>query len=120
MSDFSIPHLAPVRFVKSLLNADEKSASVKIAFEKIPTLPMFIEAAAQSSSGIDDDENDGKMGFLVTLKNIKLLEIIDSREYIASIKLNQKIENFKSLSFEIFKNDTVIAKGTFSITLASV
>jgi len=117
MSDFSIPHLEPVRFVKSLLNADEKSASVKIAFDEVPTLPMLIEAAAQSSSGINDDENDGRMGFLVTLKNVKLLEKILSKEFIANIKLNQKIENFKSLSFEILEDTKVVAKGTFSITL---
>ncbi len=117
MSDFSIPHLPPIRFVKSLLSADDRSASVRIAFEEVPTLPMLIEAAAQSSSGIDDDENDGRMGFLVTLKNVKLLEEIDSKEFIANIKLNQRIENFKSLSFEIAKDNIIIAKGVFSITL---
>ena len=117
MSDFSIPHLAPIRFVKSLYSSDENSASVKISFENIPSLPMLVEAAAQSSSGIKDDENSSKMGFLVTLKNVKLLEKINSKEYIANIKLNQKIENFKSLSFKILEEDIVIAKGVFSITL---
>jgi len=117
MSDFTIPHLRPVRFVDALVYADKESASVKICFDKNPTLAMLVEAAAQSSSAINDDENSGKMGFLVSLKNIILIEKIQSNEFIANIKLNQKIENFKSLSFEIIKEDTLIAKGVFSITL---
>ncbi len=117
MSDFTIPHLEPVRFVDVLLYADEESASVKICFDKKPTLAMLVEAAAQSSSAIKDDENSGKMGFLVSLKNIKLIEKVQSNEFIANIKLNQKIENFKSLSFEILKEDILVAKGIFSITL---
>jgi len=117
MSAFSIPHLAPVRFVKALIDSDEKSASVKIGFDGIPTFGMLIEAAVQSSSGITDDENDTKMGFLVSLKNVKLLKEIDSDEYIVKVELIHKIDDFKSLSFQTLKEGAVVAKGMYSIVL---
>ena len=117
MSAFSIPHLPPVRFVKALISSDEKNASVKIGFDDIPTFGMLVEAAVQSSSGIADDKNDGRMGFLVALKNVKLLDQIDSYEYVVKVELIHKIDDFKSLSFQIIKDDTVVAKGMYSIIL---
>ncbi len=117
MSAFLIPHLAPVRFVKALIDSDEKSASVKIGFDDIPTFGMLIEAAVQSSSGIIDDKNDGKMGFLVSLKNVKLLKNIDSNKYTVKVELIHMLDNFKSLSFQTIKDDAVVAKGMFSIML---
>jgi len=117
MSAFLIPHLEPVRFVKALIDSDEKSASVKIGFDCIPTFGMLIEAAVQSSSGIVDHKNDGRMGFLVALKNVKLLKQIDLDEYIVKVELIHQIDDFKSLSFQTIKDDTVIVQGAYSIIL---
>ena len=117
MDDFSIPHLPPVRFVKTLIKADETSASVRVGFDEVPTLGMLIEAAAQSSSGIKDDENNGRMGFVITLKNIKLLQDVNSKEFIVNVELVHKLDDFKSLSFNIFEDKTEVATGAFSIVL---
>ena len=117
MDDFSIPHLPPVRFVKTLIKADEISASVKVGFDEVPTLGMLIEAAAQSSSGIKDDENNGRMGFVITLKNIKLLEDVNSKEFVIDIEVVHKLDDFKSLSFTIFEKEIKVATGGFSIAL---
>ena len=117
MDDFSIPHLPPVRFVKELIKTDETSVSVKVAFNEEPTLGMLIEAAAQSSSGIKDDENNGRMGFVITLKNIKLLQEVDSKEFVVYVELVHKLDDFKSLSFEIYDKEIVVATGSFSIIL---
>ena len=117
MSAFSIPHLAPVRFVKSIVQSNKKSASVKIGFDDIPTFGMIIEAAVQSSSGISDDKNDKQTGFLVALKNVKLLAKIDSKNYIVRVELIHKVDDYKSLSFQIINDDIVISKGFFSIIL---
>jgi len=117
MPDFSLPHTAPIKFVKELLQTDETSAIVKIAYEELPTIGMLIEAAAQSSAGISDEQNIGRMGFLVSLKNVKLLEEIKSYEYIAKIELVSKLDNFKSLKFNIFEDELMIAKGSFAIIL---
>jgi len=117
MSDFLLPHLAPIRFVKSRLKTDETSTTVKVSFDELPTIGMLIEAAAQSSAGISDDKNNGRMGFLVSLKNVKLLQEIKSYEYIVNIELVSKLENFKSLKFEIFEDEEMITKGSFAIIL---
>jgi len=117
LDDFSIPHLPPIRFVKDLLKADETTASVKVGFDEIPTLGMLIEAAAQSSSGISDAENNGRMGFVITLKNVKLLQDVNSKEFVVHIKLVHKLDDFKSLSFSIFEDETEVATGAFSIVL---
>jgi hypothetical protein len=117
MDDFNIPHLPPIRFVKKLIQADEKSAKVEVGFDEIPTLGMLIEAAAQSSSGIRDSDNNGRMGFVITLKNIKLLEEVSLKKFVVHVELVHKLDEFKSLSFEIFEEDKQVAKGAFSLVL---
>ncbi|NPA66534.1 MAG: hypothetical protein GXO11_06595 [Epsilonproteobacteria bacterium] len=121
MIDFPIPHIPPIKFVDSLISSDEKNASVKIKFDQIPTIGMLVEAAAQSSSGIDDGNKEKiQMGFLIALKNIKLLEEPLSKEYILNIHLDHKIENFKSFSFIVLDNDKKVASGSISISLEEV
>lgn len=118
MSDFKIPHIAPVRFVKSLNSADFNSASVNIGFDYIPSLPMLIEAATQSSSGVLYEETvTDCMGFLVTVRNVKLLQELKSKEFIVNVTLDNKLANFKYFSFIILENDESIATGSFSISL---
>jgi len=117
MSDLILPHIAPIKFAKAILQTDENSAVVKIAYDEFPTIGMLIEAAAQSSAGISDKQNIGRMGFLVSLKDVKLLEEIKSYEYIAKIDLVSRLDNFKSLKFEIFEEERMIAKGSFAIIL---
>lgn len=117
MDDFSIPHLPPVRFVKKLLYADEVSAKVEVGFDELPTLGMLIESAAQSSSGISDNKNDGRMGFVITLKNVKLLKEVTSQKFVVHVKLEHKLDDFKSLSFDIFDEKILIATGAFSLAL---
>jgi len=79
---------------------------------------MLVEAAAQASSGIiEDDVKTVQMGFLVTLKNIKLLKEPKSMKYIVNIHLEYKLENFKSFSFSVIDETNVIATGVFSVAL---
>jgi len=119
MSDFPIPHIPPIRFVQSLLFADESNAQAKVEFPHNPTFGMMVEAAAQASSGIlDNDKEKIQKGFLVTLKNIQLLEELQSKQYIFEIQLDSKIANFKYFSFNVLDNDkSLIMKGSFSIAL---
>lgn len=118
MSDFPIPHIAPIRFVKSLNGADFTSASVNIEFEYVPTLGMLIEAATQSSSGVlDKHKSDSNMGFLVTVKNVKLLQKLKSKEFIVNILLDNKLGNFKYFSFNVVDNEEIVATGIFSIAV---
>jgi hypothetical protein len=117
MPDFPIPHTPPIRFVKKLLSSDEQKASVEVEFESVASLGMFVEAAAQSSSGILSQSDDIQRGFLVTLKNIKLLQEPKSTIYIIDVYLEHKLENFKSFSFSVFDDGVVVATGSFSVVL---
>jgi len=118
MSDFAIPHTVPLRFVKTLLTSDEQNAFVSIAFDEIPTLGMLIEAAAQSSSGILNQNIDGRVGFLVTLKNIKLLSEPNTQNFQVTVTLEHKIQNYMYLTFSILDKNTNIASGSFVIALS--
>lgn len=117
MSDFPIPHIPPILFVKSLISTDTQDASVEIGFDAIPSLAMLVEAVAQSSSGILSDEKNARIGFLVTLKNIKLLQELQSLKYIVHVKLEHKLDDFKSFSFSVVEDKTVVATGSFAIAL---
>jgi len=117
MSDFAIPHVAPLRFVKRRISATREDATVEIGFDEIPSLGMLIEAATQSSSGILNDEINGRIGFLVTLKNIKLLQAPQNTTFQVRIHLDLKIEDFRYLSFTVYDHEVKIVSGSFVITL---
>ena len=115
MKELKLPHQAPIKFAKYVISKEENSAVVKVRFDEIPTLPMIVEAAAQSSAALSDSEN--KMGFLVTLKNIKLLEKLRSLEYDVKVSLEQQFEDFRYFSFETYCNNILITTGVFTIAI---
>ncbi len=117
MSEFCIPHERPIRFVKKILQTNTQQASVEVGFETIPTLGMLVEAAAQSSAGITNDDTNNQIGFVVSLKDIKLLQKPQNTDYIVNIRLEYKMQNLKNLSFEVTKDDSLIAKGSLLIAL---
>jgi hypothetical protein len=117
MSDFAIPHVAPLRFVKRRICATLEDATVEIGFDEVPSLGMLIEAATQSSSGIVNDEINGRIGFLVTLKNIKLLQTPQTTTFQVKIHLDLKAEDLRYLSFTIYDEDVTVVTGSFVIIL---
>jgi len=117
MSDFAIPHVAPLRFVKRRICATLEDATVEIGFEEIPSFGMLIEAATQSSSGILNDEINGRIGFLVSLKNIKLLQTPKTTTFQVKIHLDLKVDDFRYLSFVIYDRKVKVISGSFVISL---
>jgi hypothetical protein len=115
VKELKLPHQAPINFAKYIISKEENSAVVKVKFDAIPTLPMIVEAAAQSSAALSDDEK--KMGFLVTLKNIKLLEKLSYLEYDVKVLLEQNIEDFRYFNFEVNDKNTLVAYGVFIIAV---
>ena len=115
MIELKLPHQAPIRFAKYVVSKDDTTAVVKVEFETIPTLPMIVEAAAQSSAAFGDGEN--KSGFLVTLKNIKLLEKPNHMEYDVEVSLEHKFEEFSYFNFKIDAENGLLASGIFMISI---
>jgi len=118
VKELKLPHQAPIKFAKYAISKEENSAVVKVKFETIPSLPMIVESAAQSSAALSDTEN--KMGFLVALKNIKLLEKLSFLEYDVKVSLEHKIEEFNYFNFEVNDKNTLVACGIFVIVLREV
>ena len=113
----NIPHQKPIKFAQELLEVNENIAKVRCEFPSLPTLPMLFEAAAQSSAGFSQ-EGVAKVGFLVSVKSVKLLEEVTELEY--TIKVEKKVEfgAICEFSFEVLsKDELVIANGVLTVMI---
>ena len=115
MKEIKLPHKAPLKFAKTILHKEPKRARVAIEFEEIPSLAMLVEAAAQSSAAFRIDEREN--AFLVSLKNIELLQAPSLMHFEAEIVDEHRLENLRYVKFEIFENTTAVAEGTLVIAV---
>ena len=120
MSKLNLPHKAPVRFAQEIIfkDLDNDVAIVSIKFDSLPSLAMIVEASAQSSAAFGG--NDKKMGFLVSLKNIKLLEELKYLSYHVEIFAEYQLGGLSYFNFKVFSKDEkekILATGTFIIAL---
>ena len=97
----NLPHLDPLIFAKDIISQNDNTAVVLCKFNQVPTLAMFIEASAQSSSAFNTN-SDGNIniGFITMLKNIELLNTITEESYFIHITLENEIANIKQFIFE--------------------
>jgi hypothetical protein len=115
MRELSLLHQAPLRFAKYIISIDENIAVIKNEFDKVPSLAMLVEAAAQSSAAFNETDAQTKVGYLASLKNIKLINPPSSLNPNIHIKLNSEIENIGNFSFEVKEDNTTIATGSFVV-----
>lgn len=115
MKEIKLPHLAPIKFAKYTLQKDELSAQVLIEFEQLPTLAMLVEAAAQSSASFRVD--DSESAFLVSLKDIKLLQKPTKMKLIAHVTDKHRLDRMRYVGFEILEDETCVASGTLVIAV---
>lgn len=115
MKELKLPHKAPIRFAKHIVSKENDTAIIKVKFGTLPTLPMMVEAAAQSSAAFGDEKNS--IGFLVSLKNVKLFEKPSYLEYDVEVSLEYKFEEFRYLNFKINGESALLASGTFMIAI---
>ncbi|WP_419770755.1 MAG: hypothetical protein ACNI3C_02940 [Candidatus Marinarcus sp.] len=95
----NLPHLAPIKFAQEVLSVDEKRAKVKCVFPFAPTIAMLFEAAAQSSAAFSQDES--KIGFIVSVKNLEQIKEIQIKEVIVQLELCVAFGNISEFSFDI-------------------
>ena len=115
MQELNLPHREPIRFAKEIISKESNRARVRIGFDEIPSLAMMIEAAAQSSAAIG--QSTVKMGFLVSLKNVKLLTPPTKTTLEVEVVNEHSMENMKMMSFDIFEDETKVSTGSFMIAL---
>lgn len=112
----NLPHQKPIKFVNKIVQKDENNAVVSCNFPNFPTLAMICEAAAQSSSAFSK-EQEPKIGFLVSLKNIELLKESDMLDFEIFIKKESSFDLLNEFSFEMINQNDIYAKGTFIVIL---
>ena len=117
MEQLTLPHQKPVRFATYVINRDGDKAVVQNEFGEIPSIGMIIEAAAQSTIAVALDEEIGKVGFLTTLKNIKLLSKPASSECQMHIELINRVSGVGHLNFEAKQDDKTIATGQYVVVI---
>ena len=117
MIELALPHIAPIRFAKYVVSKDDSQAVVRNEFTTVPSLGMLIEAVAQSSAAFAEEDSKGNVGYLTTLRNVKLLTKPSSLEYNITITQTQQVANFGYFSFEVNQKEELIATGSFMVVL---
>jgi len=116
----NLPHQSPLIFAKEVISLDNKTATVLCNFGQVPTLAMFIEASAQSSSAFNTNNNEeAQIGFLTMVKNIELLDEIKNSIFLIKVIKENEISNIKQFTFEVFDKNTKlkISIGSFTIVV---
>ena len=113
----NIPHQKPIKFAEEVISVEDKIAKVKCIFPYKPTLSMYFESAAQSSAAFSNEE--AKVGFIVSVKDIELLEENDDLEILVKVERKVEFGAICEFFFEIFNLDETknLAKGTFTVMI---
>ena len=113
MEELNLLHIAPIRFAREILCKEETKARVSLVYEQFPSLGMMIEGAAQASASFGDDSTQG--GFLVSLKNVKLLEKPESIFLEIELLKEHDLGSMTYFNFVIFEETKELVKGSFVI-----
>lgn len=105
-------------FAREVLEYSDNRVKVRCTFPMIPTLAMFIEAAAQSAAAFHQ-EQEVSVGFLTLAKEITLLSEQDRKEYTIIVTAGSEINSYKQFSFKSYLPDTnsVVTTGTFTLVI---
>ena len=112
----NLPHGEALRFAKEVINRDTDPATVFCEFREIPTLPMFIEAAAQASAALAPSD-EALIGFLVMSREIKLLTPLREQSYHFKITREAEIGTMKKFFFEALDGQEGVKYVSGSITI---
>lgn len=115
----NLPHKEPLVFAKEVIELNKETATVFCKFDDSPTLPQFIEAAAQSSCAFEFNNKKAKIGFLTKAFDIELLTDTKERDFLIKVKLEVQVNNMRQFSFEAYekKSNVKIATGNFTILI---
>ncbi len=114
----NLPHGEELRFAKEVIKREISSATVLCEFKEIPTLPMFVEAAAQSTAAFAPSDKT-LIGFLVMSREVKLLAPIQEKHYHFKITREAEIGTMKKFFFEAFNQQESIKYVSGSLTIVT-
>lgn len=112
----NLPHGEELIFAKEVIKREINSATVLCEFAELPTLPMFIEAAAQSTSAFAPSDKT-LIGFLVMSREVKLLAPPQEKQYHFKITREAEIGTMKKFFFEAFDREDNVRYASGSLTI---
>ena len=113
----NLPHQEPIRFAQNITKNEEEYKVVTCTFPYIPTLAMVSEAAAQSSASFAQDNDEVKVGFLISLKNIIKIKELEDCDYEIKIEKSFSFGSMTEFSFELIKNHQTFVTGSLTVTI---
>lgn len=115
----NLPHKAPLVFAQEVLGKEGDTVKVKCLFPQLPTLAMFIEAAAQSSAGFNE-EGESAIGFLTMIQNIQKLAPLLCKTYFITVTKENEVGPYRKFFFSAYcnisKKEVVTGNFTLMIT----
>lgn len=118
----NLPHLPPVLFAKEICIVDEGKASVRCEFPSLPTLPMFVEAAAQASSALLSS-NIAKNGFLVVVKDTSLHVKASIATCVVVLEAHLSLGSASEVYFEAYQDEDFnikVASGSLTVIIEGI
>lgn len=112
-----LPHGEKIRFVKDIVERDENKILLNCVFPYEPTLSMVCEASAQGCAAFSTEEIKPKIGFLVSMKNVKKLNTFSKKEYLIEIEKNFTFNNMSEYQFTLKDSNIIYSKGTLTIAI---
>jgi len=115
-----LPHKPPVKFIEAVLADNEFDARARVTFDMVPTLPMLVEAAAQTSvfvrvsaikKSLGIPEDDTVQGMLLKMKADRLIES-DKRSFEIAVVYRSNLDNFFVMDFTVYDGEMAVASGT--------
>ena len=113
-----LPHKAPVKFIKEVIQEGENHALSIVEFDEVPTLSAIVESAAQNVIFILSLFEIYHIGVLTGMKDIKLHRELKKGTYLVHTEIFASLDNFYIFKFELSDNDkTIVVDGEITILL---
>jgi len=114
----TLPHGELLVFAKKVLISREDYVVVECVFPSVPTLAMFLEAAAQCTAGFNSKQ-DVTMGFLTMGKDIQRLASIVKTDYQFKVSKSVNIAAYHQFYFEASCKETglKVVSGSFTLQI---
>jgi len=116
----NLPHREPLIFAKEILSREQDTVQVRCEFNMLPTLAMFMEAAAQSSAAYNSNaDNKVKIGFLTMANDVKLLGEIETLHFLFHLRKEVEAGPYKKFSFDVYEynKQLKIVSGNFTLLI---
>jgi len=113
----NLPHKEPIRFAQSVLSKTLTKVEVMCQFKSIPTLSIFLEAAAQSASALNPKEIE-VIAFITSCKKITQVKKSKEKQYLFTVQEQLSLLNHKHYFFKamhLYDKEELIVEGEFTL-----